>query len=235
MIFWRGVVCVWAVQVILFIGWGFYFGCFFFICTDWSWLDLKFSRVQVLQLFLEFRPIIWFKPDQFLHESSISVILIDCIHPPYNRGVTVFAHVGTYYLPSFQKRHILLVFHFKYLFFFFVGIARSCISRVILSAIHTFRFHQAIFLHMVRVLFTAFGTCVSSSIGFSVVSILLAFEAPQWSWDVLFNLFYTIAYLHLLENVGVEYYFSFSFSNEDSFYVYEPLFSQGSRHLFSRC
>ena len=36
-----------------------------------------------------------------------------------------------------------------------------------------------------------------------MVSIFLALEAPQGSWDVLFEPLYTIAYLHLLGNVGL--------------------------------
>ena len=44
------VVYVWAAGfVYLLVGWWFYFGCFtgfFFICSDWSWLGLKFSQVQ---------------------------------------------------------------------------------------------------------------------------------------------------------------------------------------------
>ena len=53
------------------------------------------------------------------------------------------------------------------------------------------------------VFFTAFGTCISSSTDFLVVFIFLAFEAPQGSRDVLFDSLYTIAYLHLLGNVGL--------------------------------
>ena len=47
------------------------------------------------------------------------------------------------------------VFHFL-----FVNIARPSISQMILSAVCTSYFFQAIFLHMVQVLFTTFGTCV---------------------------------------------------------------------------
>ena len=57
--FFCGVVRAWAVGFFLW----FYFSCFvgcFFICTDWSWLCLKFSRVQVFQLFLEFGSIMRF-------------------------------------------------------------------------------------------------------------------------------------------------------------------------------
>ena len=148
-----GVVCVWAVGfVCLFVGWWFYLGCFtgfFLICTDWSWLGLKFSQVQVLQLFLEFWPIIRFQLDQFLHESSITVNFIGCIHPPYNGRIAVFAHLGTDYFPCFQEKHISLVFHLMYLFFFFVGFPRSCVSRLILSAVRTSNYLQATFLHMV--------------------------------------------------------------------------------------
>ena len=44
---------------------------------------------------------------------------------------------------------------------------------------------------------------MSSSSGFLVVSILLAFEALQESWDVMFNPLNTIAYFHLLGIVGL--------------------------------
>ena len=101
-----------------------------------------------------------------------------------------------------RKTHSSCV-SFKYLFFFFVGFTGSCVSWVILSAVHTSCFLQGIFLHMVWVHFTAFGRCVSSCTGFSVVSILLAFEAPQWSQDILFDPLYTIAYLHFFGNVGL--------------------------------
>ena len=79
------------------------------------------------------------------------------------------------------------MFRLKYFLSFFVNIARTCVSRMIISAVCTSNFFQAIFLRMVRVLFPAFGTCLSSSTGFSVVSIFLAFEAPQESWDVLLD------------------------------------------------
>ena len=60
--------------------------------------------------------------------------------------------------------------------FLFVNIARSCVSRMILSAVCSLNFHQAIFLQVVQVLFTAFGTCLLSSTGFPVAFIFLAFE-----------------------------------------------------------
>ena len=41
---------------------------------------------------------------------------------------------------------------------------------------------------MIWVLFTSFGTWVSSCTGFPVVSIFLVFEAPQGCWDALLNL-----------------------------------------------
>ena len=111
----------------------------------------------------------------------------------------------------------------KYFFFFFVDFTRSCVSQVIFLALHTSRFLQAIFFLMVRVFFTAFGTCVSSSTGFPMVSIFLAFEEPQRKRDVPFDPLYTIAYLHLLGNVGfVEGQYFFSFSYTYSFYVCDP-------------
>ena len=113
---------------------------------------------------------IWFQLDRLLHECSIFVVLIGCICPLFNRGVAVFSHVGPYYFPCFQEGHILLVFHLKYLFFFFVDIVRSCVSQMILSVVCTSNFFQAIFstwsgsfsLHLAQVL---------SSTDFLVVSI----------------------------------------------------------------
>ena len=120
---------------------------------------------------LKLWPIICFQLDQFLHESSILVVLIGCIRPPCNRCVAVFFNVGLFYFPCFQEGHIPLVFHLKYFFFFFVNIAICCVRRVILSAVCTSNFLRAIFLHMVRVLFVAFGSCLSSVTGFPVTSI----------------------------------------------------------------
>ena len=147
-------------------------------------------------MFLKLEPIIGFQLDQFLHECSIFVVLIGCIHPPCNRDVAAFTHVGPYNFPCFQKKHISLVFRLKYFLFFFVNIARSCVSWMILSAVCTCNFLQAIFLHVVRVLFTAFRTCLMTSTGFPVVSIFLAFEAPQGNWGVLLDSLKTIADLH---------------------------------------
>ena len=56
---------------------------------------------------------------------------------------------------------------------------------------------------IVRVLFTAFGTCLSSSTGFPVVSRFLIFEAPQGSWDVLLNSLKTIADILLFWSSGL--------------------------------
>ena len=104
-----------------------------------------------------------------------------------------------------------------------------------LSAVCTSNFLQAIFLHVVQVLFTAFGTCVSSSTGFPVASIFLTFEASQGRWDVLLNSLKTIADLHLLGSmglvkcqdvsVGLDSYFTFS--NGDFSEVCNSLLSQG--------
>ena len=125
--------------------------------------------------------------DQFLHKCSIFVVLIGCICPLYNRGIAVFSHVGPYNIPYFQEGHIPLAFHLKYFLCFFVNIAGSCVSQMILSAVCICNLFQAIFHHMVRVLFTAFGICLSYSTGLPVVSIFLAFEVPQGHWNVLLD------------------------------------------------
>ena len=57
--------------------------------------------------------------------------------------------------------------------FLFVNNAWSCVRWMILSAVCTCNFFQAIFLHMVRVLFAAFCACLSYSAGFPVVSIYI--------------------------------------------------------------
>ena len=147
-------------------------------------------------------PIIGFQLDQFLRESSIFVV-IGSIHPPCNRGVAAFSNRAPYNSPCFQEGNIPLVFHLNDFFFSLVNSVRSCVSRMILSAVCTCNFFQAILLHLVRVLFTAFGTCLSSSTGFRVVSIFLAFEAPQRSWDVPLNSLKTIADLHLVGSTGL--------------------------------
>ena len=92
---------------------------------------------------------------------------------------------------------------------------------------------------MVRALFIAFDTCLSSSTGFPVVSVFLTFEAPQGNRDVLLKSLKTIADLHLLgrvelvkcQDVRVGLDSLLAFSDEDSTYVCNPLFSQGSFYL----
>ena len=140
---------------------------------------VKFIQVFFFQVLLKLWSIIRFQLNQFFHDSSIFVVLIGCIHPLCNRSVAVFSHEAPYNFPCFQEGHIPLVFHLKYFFFFFVNIAKSCIGQLILSAVCTSNLFQAIFLQVVQVLFTAFGTHQLSSTGFPVVSIFLAFEAPQ--------------------------------------------------------
>ena len=184
-------------------------------------------------MLLKLWPIIGFQLNQFLHKFSISVILIGCIHPLCNRSIAAFSHVGSYNFPCFQEGHISLVFQLKYFLFFFVNIARSCISQVILLAVCTSNFFQAIFLHVVWVLFTTFGTCQSSSTGFPVVFIFLAFKAPQGSWDILLDSLKRIVNLHLLRSTGLIKYQDvsvgldsfFTFSDGDSSYICNSLFS----------
>ena len=121
----------------------------------------------VFQLLLNLWPITGFQLDQFLHEHSIFVVLIGCIHPPYNRAIAAFSHIGPYNFPCFQKGHISLMFHLKYSLSFLVNISRSFICWMIVSAVCTSNFFQAIFLHVVQVLFITFGTHLSSSTGHS--------------------------------------------------------------------
>ena len=200
-----------------------------------SWCLVKCSFLQVL---LKLWLIICFQLDQFLHECSVFFVLIGCIHPLCNRSVAVFSHVAPYHFLWFQEGHIPLVFHLSYFLFFFVNIARSCISWMILLAVCTSNFLQAIFLHMVWVLFTAFGTCLSPSTSFPVMFIFLAFEASQGCWDILLNSLKTIADLHFLGSIGrIKYQdvsvgldLFFAFSNGRS-YVCNSLFSQGWCYL----
>ena len=195
-----------------------------------SWCLVRFDQVLFFQVFLKLWPIIRFQQDQFLHECSIFVVLIGCILPPCNRSVAVFfSHVGSDNFPCFQEGDIPLVFHLKYFLFFFVSIAKSCVSRVIFSAVSPFNF----FVQVVRVIFTAFGTSQSSSIGFPLGSIFLTFKALQESWDVLLDFLKTIADLHLLgstglvkcQDVSVGLDSFFAFSNGDS-YICNSLFFQ---------
>ena len=105
-------------------------------------------------------------------------------------------------------------------------------------AVCTSNFLQVIFLHVIRVLFTTFGTCLSPSTGFPVMSIFLAFEEPQGCWDILPNPLKIIAYLHLLgcmglvkcQDVSVGLNLFFVFSNGSS-NVCNSLFSQGCCNL----
>ena len=193
--------------------------------------ELVVGKIQPSVVFsgtLKLWPIIGFQMDQFLYEYSIFVVLIGCICPPCNRGIAVFFHVAPYNFLCFQKGHIPLVFHLKYFLFFSVSIARPCVSQMILLAVCTSNFFQAIFLHVVQVL----CTCLSSSTDFPVVSIFLAFEAPQENWDVLLNSLKTIADLHLLgsmglikcQDVSVGLDSLFTFSDGDSFIFVTPCF-----------
>ena len=138
-------------------------------------------------MLLKLWPIIGFQLQQCLHKCSIFAVVIGSIRLPCNGGVAAFSHIAPYNSPSFQKGNISLVCDLNYFFFFLVNSASSNVSRMILLAVCTSNFFHAIFLCMVRVLFTAFGTCLSSSTGLPVVSKFLTFEAPQGSWDVLLN------------------------------------------------
>ena len=110
---------------------------------------------------------------------------------------------------------------------------------MILSAVCTCNFFQAIFLHVVRFLFH----CISHM---SVVLYRLpcgvhifGIWRPQGSRYVLPNSLKTIADLHLLESTGLIKYLDirvgldlfFTFSNGDSSYVCNSLFSQNWFYL----
>ena len=198
----------------------------------------KIRPSVLFQVLLKLWPIIRFQLDEFLHECSIFVVLIGCIRLPRNRGVTVFSQVGAYNFPCFQEEHIPLVLLLKYFLFFFVSISRSFVSRMILLTVCTSNFLLAIFLQVVRVLFTEFGTCLLSFTGFPVVSIFLTFEAPQGSWDVQLNFLKTIADRHLVGSTGLIKYQDvsvgldsfFAFSNGDS-YICNSLFPYGWCYL----
>ena len=123
-----------------------------------SWCLVKFDRIYFFQVLLKFWPIIGFQLDQFLHECSIFVVVIGSIRPPCNRDVAALSNIAPHNSPSFQEGNIPLVFNLDYFFFFLVNSARSCVSRMILLAVCTCNFFQVIFLHVVRVRFTAFGT-----------------------------------------------------------------------------
>ena len=138
-------------------------------------------------MFRKLWPIIGFQLDQFLHKCSIFGVVIGSIHPPCNGGVAAFSHIAPYNSSSFQEGNIPLVFHLNYFFFLSVNSTSSCVRWRILLAVCTSNFFQAIFLCMVQVLFTTFGTCLSFSTGFPVVSKFLTFEAPQGSWDILLD------------------------------------------------
>ena len=98
------------------------------------------------------------------------------------------------------------------------------------TAFCIWNFFQAIFLHMIRVLFTALSKDLTSSTGF-----LLAFEVPQGYWDILLNPLRTIADIHLFgstllvkfHDVGVGLYLFFAFSNGVPSNICYSMFSLG--------
>ena len=121
----------------------------------------------------------------------------------------------------------------------FEDVTRSWVSQMVMSGVWTTDFLWAIFLHMVRVLFTTLCTCLSSSASISVVSIFLTSEATQGCWDVLFNPLYTTLNFHFLGNIGLIKYQDVgigldllsAFSNGVSSDGYHSLFSRGCCHL----
>ena len=138
--------------------------------------------------------------------------------------LSCFSHVAPINVPCLQKGHFPLVFHFNYFLFFFVNIERFCISRMILLADCTCNFFQAVSLHMVRVLFTAFGVYLSSSTGILWCPYFLAFETPPWSWDLLLNSLKAIVDLHFLASKGLIKYQDISIGL-DSFFAFSDGYS----------
>ena len=96
-----------------------------------------------------------------------------------------------------RKDSFLLWFTSSISFSFFVFVKTLGWSYDLIGCLHI-DFTSRNLPSIVRVLFTAFGTCLSSSTGFSVVSTFLAFKAPRGRWDVLLDSLKTIADLHLL-------------------------------------
>ena len=110
---------VWEVEFVCLLVGDFTLVVFFFICTGSSWLGLKFNWVPVLQLFLKFKPIIRFQLDQFLYNSSISVILIDCICPLVQQRCSFFCPCRYQLFSLLQgKTHSSYVSPQVYLFLF---------------------------------------------------------------------------------------------------------------------
>ena len=56
--------------------------------------------------------IIRFQPDEFLFESSISVVLIDWVCPLCNIGLSVFSRVALFYFTCFLGGHIPFMLYF---------------------------------------------------------------------------------------------------------------------------
>ena len=88
---------------------------------------------------------------------------------------------------------------------------------------------------MIRLLFVALCTCLSSSASFPVVAIFLTFEAPQRCRNILFNHLEAKPDFHFLGNmesiksqdICISQSFLFTFSDSNSFDVLDTLFSQG--------
>ena len=114
-------------------------------------------------MLLKLWPIIHFQLDQLLHECSIFAVLIVRICSPCKRH--------NCFLPCSSRQFSLLPgrIHsscvspqaFPFLFWKHHKILHK---PMILLAVCTFNFFKATFLLMVQFLFTAFGTCLSSSI-----------------------------------------------------------------------
>ena len=153
--------------------------------------------------------------------------------------VTEALLVSPHNFHCFQEGLISLIYHLYYFFFFSIDIARSCVCRMVLFAIWTSNWFWAFLFFVIWFFFPSLFTCLFSFVSVPVVSKFLTFEAPQGSWDVLFQPLQTIAYFYHFKNLGliqsqdVRICFDF-FSplfNAYSSYVCYSSFSHGSCHL----
>ena len=117
------------------------------ICS-WAGVWTKFQE-HLKKLHSRILPIIRFQ----------RVVVIGSIRPLHHRGVAAFSHKAPYNSPCFQEGHIPIVFRIDIFFFFLVNSARSCVSRMILLAVCLKEIRCTIFLHVVRILFTAHVCC----------------------------------------------------------------------------
>ena len=113
-------------------------------------------------------------------------------------------------------------------------VARSWEGWEVLTTVWSLSFILTIFLHMVWVFFTTPSTCLTSSPSLPVVTIFLAFKAPQGCRDVLIHHLISISNSYFLEyfrvteihNVCMCLNFFSTLSDYYSFVVCDTLFSQ---------